>query len=80
MQAPAVSIIIPCFNAAHCIQQAIESAIHQTYPNKEIIVVDDGSHDQTLSVARRFVSKTVSVVTQENQRASAARNRAFEFC
>ena len=47
---------------------------------KEIIVVNDGSTDQTLSIDAKFASKAVSVVTQENQGVCAARNRAYELC
>src|SRR2546425_6261438 len=74
---PLVSILIPAYNAEPWIADTIRSALAQTWPRKEIIVVDDGSRDQTLSIARQFASKNVSVVTQENQGASAARNRAL---
>src|SRR6266849_2023711 len=77
---PLVSILIPAFNAQKWIADTIESAVRQTWPKKEIIVVDDGSRDQTLSIARRFASKGVSVVTQANQGASTARNHAFAIC
>jgi glycosyltransferase involved in cell wall biosynthesis len=80
MMKPLVSILIPAFNAQEWIADAIQSAIAQTWPQKEIIIVDDGSRDQTLSVARQFASKDVSVTTQENQGAAAARNRAFSLC
>jgi glycosyltransferase involved in cell wall biosynthesis len=78
--APLVSTLIPAYNAERWIADTIQSALGQTWPRKEIIVVDDGSTDQTLQVARQFASPTVSIVTQENQGASAARNRAFELC
>jgi glycosyltransferase involved in cell wall biosynthesis len=74
---PLVSILIPAYNAEPWIADTINSALRQRWPRKEIIVVDDGSTDQTLRVARQFASKTVSIVTQENQGASAARNRAL---
>ena len=77
---PLVSILIPAYNAQPWIADTIESALGQTWPNKEIIVVDDGSRDQTLSVARQFASKNVSIVTQKNQGAAAARNKALELC
>jgi glycosyltransferase involved in cell wall biosynthesis len=78
--APLVSILIPAYNAERWITDTINSALNQTWQRKEIIVVDDGSRDQTLRVARSFTSNTVSVVTQENQGASTARNKAFELC
>jgi glycosyltransferase involved in cell wall biosynthesis len=74
---PLVSILIPAYNAQQWIAETIESALQQTWSPKEIIVVDDGSTDQTLPVAQRFASKEVSVVTQQNQGAAAARNKAF---
>lgn len=77
---PLVSILIPAYNAEHWIAESIRSALAQTWPRKEIIVVDDGSQDSTLSVARRFASNTVAVLAQENQGVCVARNRAFEVC
>jgi glycosyltransferase involved in cell wall biosynthesis len=74
---PLVSILIPAFNAEPWIADAIRSAVGQTWPRKEIIVVDDGSTDQTLAVARQFASKQVAVLTQKNQGAAVARNRAL---
>jgi glycosyltransferase involved in cell wall biosynthesis len=76
---PLVSILIPAFNAERWIAQTIQSALGQTWPRKEIIVVDDGSSDQTLTIARQFGSKTVSISTQTNQGAAAARNKAFSI-
>jgi GT2 family glycosyltransferase len=77
---PLVSILIPAYNAEPWLAETIKSALSQTWPRKEVIIVDDGSRDQTLRVAREFASEVVSVVTQENQGASAARNKAFELC
>jgi len=64
---PLVSILIPAYNAERWIADTIRSALDQSWPRKEIIVVDDGSRDHTLSVARQFAGKEVSVVSQENQ-------------
>ncbi len=74
---PLVSILIPAFNADQWIADSIKSALGQTWHRKEIIVVDDGSTDRTLSIAQQFASKTVSVVSQPNQGAAVARNNAF---
>ena len=74
---PLVSILIPAYNAGQWIAETIKSAQAQTWPRKEIIVVDDGSKDQTLSVIRRFETSGVKVATQANQGGSAARNMAF---
>ncbi|MBV8898575.1 MAG: glycosyltransferase family 2 protein [Verrucomicrobia bacterium] len=76
---PLVSILIPAYNAERWIAGSIKSALAQTWPRKEIIIVDDGSSDQTLAVARRFAAKDVTVVTRENQGAAAARNHAFSL-
>ena len=57
----------------------LQSAISQTWAHKEIIVLDDGSKDRTAEVARRFASKGVTVVSTQNQGATAARNHAFSL-
>jgi glycosyltransferase involved in cell wall biosynthesis len=77
---PLVSILIPAYNAEEWIADTIQSALGQTWPRKEIVIVDDGSTDETLSVARQFASKEVIVVTQANQGAASARNKAFSLC
>lgn len=74
---PVVSILIPAYNCEAWLTGTIQSAVSQTWPRKEIIIVDDGSKDGTLALARRFASPQVSVVTQENQGAATARNEAF---
>ena len=51
---PLVSIIIPCYNCKRWVRQAVESCLNQTYPNIEIIVVDDGSTDGSVEVLRQF--------------------------
>jgi glycosyltransferase involved in cell wall biosynthesis len=72
-----VSILIPAFNAAPWLGASIESALAQTWPRTEIIVVDDGSTDATAAVARAYASPRVSIVAQPRQGASAARNTAL---
>lgn len=76
---PLVSILIPAYNAQEWISGTLRSAIAQTWTNREIIVVDDSSKDDTLAVVRRFESDGVRVVTQKNQGAAAARNTAFSL-
>ncbi|RYE28756.1 MAG: glycosyltransferase, partial [Sphingobacteriales bacterium] len=71
---PLVSIIIPVFNAEKFLSQSIESAINQTWRNVEIIIVDDGSTDQSVQVAKMYANNKVLLVQQENRGASAARN------
>ncbi len=74
-----VSILIPAFNAQEWIADTLRSAIAQTWERKEIIVVDDGSTDQTLAIARQFESDFLRVITQKNQGAAAARNLALSL-
>ncbi len=74
---PLVSILIPCYNSQQWLAETIESALAQTWKNIEIIIVDDGSTDNTLAVAKSFNSPIIKVITQENQGQSAAENRAF---
>lgn len=77
---PLVSILIPAYHSQRWIAETLRSALNQTWPRKEIVVVDDGSADATLEIARRFASPEVRVVTQPQSGAAAARNRAFELC
>lgn len=76
---PLVSILVPAYNAEEWIADTLRSAIAQTWEPKEIIVVDDGSTDGTLAIARRFESAELRVATQMNQGAAAARNTAFSL-
>lgn len=70
---PLVSIIIPCYNREAYISDAIDSCIRQTYSNIEIIVVDDGSTDNSVEIIQQY-GKKVTLITQSNQGVSVARN------
>lgn len=76
---PLVSILIPAYNSAEWIADTLRSALSQTWENKEIIVVDDGSKDDTFAIASRFQPDGVRVVRQENKGGPAARNAAFSL-
>ena len=78
MKTPLVSILIPAYNAEMWIADTIQSALSQTWQHKEIIVLDDGSRDQTRAAAERFASEQVKIVTTKNQGSSAARNQALK--
>jgi len=69
-----VSIIVPAWNAQAWIADTLESALAQSWRAKEVIVVDDGSTDETLRIARDYESRDVRVITQPNGGAAAARN------
>lgn len=71
------SVIIPAFNSAATLATAVESVLAQSCPAHEIIVVDDGSTDNTLEVARTFGDK-IKVIHQSNAGVSMARNRGVE--
>lgn len=77
MKIPLVSIIIPVFNSQEYLAATIESALAQTWPNKEVIIVDDGSADNSLKVAGEFKDPCIKIFKQENKGASAARNRGL---
>ena len=71
-----VSVIITTYNHAHYLPQSIESVLRQNYQNKELIVVDDGSSDNTKEVVGRYLD--VKYVYQSNQGLSAARNTGID--
>ena len=72
-----VSIIIPCYNKSRYIGETIESALNQTYPNIEVIVVNDGSTDDSLEQIKRFVPKGITLIQQENQGVCITRNNGI---
>ena len=78
MSSPHVSIIIPCFNAERYIANAIRSSLEQTYPNREVIVIDDGSTDGSVEALKSFGS-SIHWETGPNQGACAARNRGLQL-
>lgn len=73
---PQVSIIIPTYNHARFVAQAVESALAQTYADLEVIVVDDGSTDHTQAMLSGYGAR-INCIYQENQGLSAARNRGI---
>ena len=77
---PFISVIMPAYNAGQTIERSIDSVINQTFRNWELIIVDDGSLDETYNVCSHYDDTRINVFTQDNQGASASRNRALELC
>lgn len=73
------SVIIPLYNKAPYIAKAIESVLGQTYRDFEVIVIDDGSTDQSLEVAKTFENKSITIVSQPNSGVSTARNNGVKL-
>ena len=71
---PLVSVIIPLYNAEKYIAETIQNVLSQSYINIEILIIDDGSTDNSLSVAKKYENKKIKIFSQENKGASAARN------
>jgi len=77
---PMVSVIIPTYNRAHVLARSIQSVLNQTFQDFELIIVDDGSTDDTESLVNRFSSKKIKYVRhQKNQGGSPARNTGIRL-
>ena len=75
-----ISVVVPCFNAEQTVERCISSLIAQTYRNHEIIVVDDGSSDDTCKLIKKLAEKDerIILIEQSNRGVSAARNTGIE--
>ncbi|MCZ7590377.1 MAG: glycosyltransferase family 2 protein [Gaiella sp.] len=78
MTAPRFSVVIPAYNAAATIESSIRSVLLQTVDDFEIVVVDDGSIDETAAAVGRITDRRVTLLRQENSGPSAARNLGIE--
>lgn len=77
---PLISIIIPTYNRGYCVGNAIKSAINQTYKNLEIIVIDDGSNDNTNEVVESFKDNRIKFYKHKiNKGTLAAKNTGFDI-
>lgn len=73
-----ISIVIPAYNASKTIEETIRSVQNQTFSDFEMIVINDGSIDQTLEVLEKISDKRLKIFSYENKGVSAARNRGIE--
>jgi glycosyltransferase involved in cell wall biosynthesis len=74
---PLVSVIIPTYNSGTYLQEAVESVLDQDYPNLEVLVVDDGSTDESLSLLTKY-SDQIQIIRSENFGAASARNLGIQ--
>ena len=74
-----ISIIMPVFNNAKYIGRAIDSVINQTFPNWELIIVDDGSSDYSAFIANLFYHPNIKLIRSHNQGVSSARNKGLKM-
>lgn len=74
MDSPIVSVIIPTYNHADYLTEAVQSVLDQTYPDFEVVIVNDGSTDNTPEVVQQFDDRRIEYLEQENRGATAARN------
>lgn len=77
---PSVSVVIPVFNRAHCLERAVRSVMNQTLPVTEVIIIDDGSTDGSVELGKQLESTfdTVRFIGQANSGPGAARNLGVE--
>lgn len=74
-----ISIMMPAYNASQFIHSAILSVISQTYPNWELIIVNDGSTDDTAEIIKEFSDSRIKIFHQQNQGEASARNTALQL-
>lgn len=74
-----ISVVMPCYNAGKYIKEAIDSVLNQSYNDWELIIVNDGSTDDSLSVAESFSDKRIHIFSQPNSGACVARNKGIEL-
>ncbi|MBL8821547.1 MAG: glycosyltransferase family 2 protein [Planctomycetia bacterium] len=77
MSNPTVSVVIPCYNGAKFLRETLDSVLAQTYPVLEVLVIDDGSTDDSAAIAESYGSP-IRVIRQPNQGESVARNRGID--
>lgn len=80
MEQELISVIIPIFNLEHYIEKCIDSVLKQTYTNLEILLIDDGSTDNSLEICNKFKEndRRIKILTQNNKGVSSARNKGLD--
>lgn len=74
MCSPTVSVIIPVYNVEQYITQAVQSVLNQTYPHWELLIIDDGSPDQSVNICQQFEDSRIKIISQANRGLAGARN------
>ena len=76
-----ISIVVPCYNCENTLKITVDHLLSQTDPNYQIVLVDDGSTDNSLSILREYerIDKRIKVITGNNENAGAARNKGIEM-
>lgn len=74
-----ISIIVPIYNSEESLAQCIESIIHQTFSNWELILVNDGSTDNSASICSKYENNNIKIINKKNEGVSIARNIGIEY-
>jgi glycosyltransferase involved in cell wall biosynthesis len=74
-----VTVLMPCYNAGDYIRQAVQSVLDQTFPDFELLIVNDGSTDNTVHILKSFADKRIVVIEQKRQGVAAALNNGLKF-
>ena len=72
-----ITVLMPAYNAAEYIAEAIESVLLQTFSDFELLIINDGSTDDTANIIRSFSDKRIVLIQQENQGVAAALNNGL---
>ena len=73
-----ISVVIPLYNKEKQIAKTLQAVLDQTYKNYEIIIVNDGSTDGSVSIVKSFSDSRIQLINQENGGVGCARNRGIE--
>ena len=74
-----ISVILPVYNSEKYIRKSVESVLNQTFSDFELIIVNDGSTDDTINIINLFSDSRIKIINQKNQGPGAARNNALDI-